>query len=98
MPELSHPQAEETELIGNWKTIDGKAASDEVEDRVRQLTENYLEYIGKDRSGWETLYRDPADGRFWERIHLQSEMHGGGPESLRMILAEDARRKYPHLF
>ena len=98
MPEPLPPEAKETELIGNWKIIDGGAVSDDVEHRVKQLTENYLEYLGKDWSGWETLYRDPADGRYWERVHLQGEMHGGGPVSLRVILPEDARRKYPHLF
>jgi len=98
MPEFLPPGAKETELIGNWRIIDGKVVSDDVVHRVTQLTENYLEYLEKDWSGWDTLYRDPADGRFWERIYLQSYMHGGGPASLRMILPEDAGKKYPHLF
>jgi len=32
-----------------------------------------------DYNGWDVLYLDPADGRYWERILPSSEMHGGGP-------------------
>jgi len=41
-----------------------------------------------------TLYRDPDDGRYWERTYPQSELHGGGPPELRVLATEDARQKY----
>jgi hypothetical protein len=43
---------------------------------------------------WETLYRDPSDGRYWERTYPSGELHGGGPPALRCMTADEARRKY----
>jgi hypothetical protein len=89
--------ADETEIIGNWILKDGRIHADENCERVDRLVENYLVKIGSDWSGWDTLFKDPTDGRYWERVYLQSEMHGGGPASLVKISAERAREKYKNL-
>ena len=65
-------------------------------ERIRNFTENVLLKIAISpiSGAWETLFRDPADGRLWERTYLESEMHGGGPPSLFLISVEDAIKKY----
>jgi Immunity protein 27 len=54
--------------------------------------ERYLAKIAS--SDWETLFRDPSDGRYWERTYLHSETQGGGPPSLFALSAEKAHAKY----
>jgi hypothetical protein len=46
-----------------------------------------LEKLGLDQSGWDTLYRDPATGKFWEIIYPESRLHGGGPRQLSEVAA-----------
>ena len=45
-------------------------------------------------SVWDTLFRDPRDGRLWEKIYPMSEMHGGGPPTLRLLPESDVVQKY----
>ncbi len=73
---------------------EGKLVEDETCQRITKLVTAYLAKLGEDLSGWETLYRDPKDGRFWELTHPQSEMHGGGPPELRWVPPEVALQKY----
>ena len=85
---------DETAIIGNWIFDGSKMFADENCKRVEWLTNHYLSKIAKDYSGWETLYFDPEDNRYWESTYLQGEMHGGGPKSLILISGEDALKKY----
>ncbi len=71
-------EAEETDLIGNWSFEDGRVQKDEVSLRIEQLVNSYLEKIGSDESGWNVLFRDIHDGRFWELTYPNSELHGAG--------------------
>ena len=82
----------EIEIIGDWRVVEGKVVSDENEIRVRWLIKRHLKKIAG--GGWETLYLDSKDGRYWELTYLQSEMHGGGPQSLVFLPKEDAEKKY----
>jgi hypothetical protein len=84
-------------LTGKWITQDGKMIEDTTCKRIHDLTTSYLHKITHDASGWETLYRDPADGRFWEKTYPQSHMHGGGPLQLQCLTIEEARKKYPQI-
>ena len=59
-----------------------------------KLVASHLVEIARDSTGWDTLYVDPDDGRFWEHIYPQSEMHGGGPPMLKHVSEEEARAKY----
>lgn len=93
--------SDEHKLIGKWvEAGDGRVVGDETCERVEVLVEKHLQELGvsPESGGWDTLFCDPADGRFWERVYLQSEMHGGGPPSLFNLPVEEAKRKYPHLF
>ena len=88
--------ATETELIGKWERVDGRVRADATCERIECLTSNYLEEIAvsKGWGGWETLFRDPDDGRYWERTYPHGEMQGGGPPSLFTLSAEKAHAKY----
>jgi hypothetical protein len=53
-----------------------------------------MQKLGSDQSGWNTLYADPATGKFWELIYPQSHLHGGGPRELNEIHSSAAQVKY----
>jgi hypothetical protein len=82
----------ETELIGRWEIVNGEARADAACERIEWLASSYLEKIAS--SNWEILFRDPGDGRYWERTYPQGEMQGGGPPSLFALSAEKAQAKY----
>jgi Immunity protein 27 len=87
--------SDETELRGTWISVDGEMFGDPVELRIEHLVGHVLVKIGTADGGWSTLYRDPADGRYWELTYPLSHMHGGGPKSLALMSAEAAAQKYP---
>jgi hypothetical protein len=89
-------RADEKELVGQW-LFDGKAVQpDAVAERIEHLTNRVLQKIATSRAygAWETLFRDPADGRLWERTYPQGELQGGGPPKLAEISETDAHAKY----
>ncbi len=85
---------DETLIQGAWFMQNGQVVSDASEKRIRALIESDLKRVASTAGGWEILFRDPSDGRFWELFHPHSEMHGGGPLSLRVLDARDAASKY----
>jgi len=93
---MNRIQPHETELTGNWVVEDGRARGDATCERIKLLTQSWLEQVAysRDGGGWETLYRDPSDGRLWERTYPQREMHGGGPPRLTFLMPEHAAEKY----
>jgi hypothetical protein len=84
----------ETEIHGEWEFREGRMIANEVCRRIEYLKQEILEKIGTDPSGWDTLYRDPQDGRLWELVYLHGEIEGGGPPSLLHLSVETARAKY----
>ena len=62
--------------------------------RIHWLVEHVLERIAVLHDDWLVLYRDAADGWYWELSYPHSEEHGGGVPRLCVISQEDARRKY----
>src|SRR5438094_1244122 len=87
---------QETELIGKWVAEEGRVRADDTCTRIMWLTSNHLRevVVSKESGGWETLFIDPDDGRYWERTYPQSEMHGGGPPALICLSSEQAKAKY----
>lgn len=85
---------EEKLLSGKWIFKDGKIEEDSVSKRINWLKDNYLIKIGRDKTGWEILYKDPNDGRYWELIYENSELQGGGAPTLSFISKEEAVLKY----
>jgi len=83
---------DETELIGSWILENGAMIEDEVSLRIRSLIESGLQRIATSKDGWEVLYKDVSDGRYWELTYPHGDMQGGGPIALiladRSMLAE----------
>ena len=75
----------ESIIEGHWITKDGDVIGDENCQRIKFLIENALEFVTQDESGWQKLYIDRAFNNYWELTHPQSEMHGGGPPTLKRI-------------
>ena len=67
---------------------------DDISKRINELISNYLIKIKTDETGWDTLFKDPSDNRFWELVYANSDMQGGGPPILRYISIHDANIKY----
>ena len=86
----------EDDLIGNWVPAEGGLQADDTAKRIRWLTAHVLEKVADSPQygAWEALFRDPADGRLWERTYPMSEMHAGGPPRLTTISVAQARAKY----
>jgi hypothetical protein len=82
-------------LTGKWEARGGQVVADNTAERIQALVANHLIKVGEDLGDWDVLYRDPDDGRLWELLYPQSELHGGGPPELRLISDAEARKKYP---
>jgi hypothetical protein len=91
-------QPHETELVGNWVLDGGVACGDAISERVDFLTHTYLIPIAYRRPAvgrkQETLYRDPRDGRLWERSFPENEKHRDGPPRLVVMTPQQAAEKY----
>jgi len=87
---------EETDLIGQWVKKGTSVVADPVEVRINQLIAHNLQKlaVSPEFGGWEILYRDPDDGRYWELTYPHSELHGGGPKRLTNLPAIAAIAKY----
>jgi hypothetical protein len=87
-------QANETELTGNWLAENGRVTGDITCQRIEWLVEHYLRKVADSVGGWETLYQDPEDGRYWEKTYPQGELHGGGPPRLSTLASDEVEQKY----
>jgi hypothetical protein len=88
---------EEVDLRGDWLVQkDRSVAADATERRIEWLITQKLERIANNWSGWETLYRDPPDGRLWELTYPKGDMQGGGPRHLHVLSRDEAAAKYSH--
>jgi hypothetical protein len=87
---------DETDLIGSWHKVANGIVGDSVEARINLLIGNDLKKIAvnPESGGWEILYRDLHDGRYWELTYQHSEMHGGGPKRLTNLAVDAAIAKY----
>jgi len=62
--------------------------------RIEELTRRHLHEGARDESGWDILYVDPADDRFWELTYPDSGVQGGGPPRLACLIRDKAADKY----
>jgi hypothetical protein len=85
---------DEFDLAGQWLDTGSRVEGDAVLARIEWLIGERLERVASDASGWETLYRDPRDGRLWEHTYPHSHLHGGGPPRLRVLAPDAAATKY----
>ena len=87
-------ESNETEILGHSIIVQGKIIDNDTTQRIFELVSRYLIKLNHDQSGWDTLYRDPKDGRLWELFYPLSEIQGGGPPSLIVISLDKAIIKY----
>jgi Immunity protein 27 len=85
---------QETRLVGQWVEVQGATQADPVSKRIEALVRDSLVRVSVSSGGWDTLYRDPSDGRLWELSYPESELHAGGPPSLTVIAEPNAADKY----
>ena len=85
---------DESALIGQWFADGPLVAADETCRRIDVLVASRLIELATSADGWSALYRDPADGRLWERTYPHSDWHGGGPPSLQCISLAQALATY----
>ena len=86
----------ETALIGKWLADGPRVTPDATCRRIESLVAAHLDEVARSADGWSTLFRDPADGRLWERTYPQGELHGGGPPSLHCVSLSQARAAYDY--
>lgn len=86
--------AAEENLVGYWLDLGSGVEKDAVWERIDWLASSKLEFVDQNSTGSEMLYRDPADGRYWELTRRAFHLRGGGPPILKVIGVEDASRKY----
>lgn len=89
--------ASESDLVGKWRLVGNAVESDSTCRRIERLIKDQLTKLGSDPSGWDTLYRDPEDDRYWELTYPQSDSEGGGPPRLTNIPEAIAKQKYGEL-
>jgi hypothetical protein len=87
-------EPDERQLAGAWIDVDGRRVHDEVDRRIFWLVSRRLTALGHASGGWDQLYLDPRDGRYWELTFPQGSLHGGGPRLLTCVDAIVAREKY----
>ena len=85
---------EEKILKGGWKLSSGSMEADSVSERIEWLITKCLVGIGEDESGWNKLYQDQEDNRYWELTYPESETQGGGIPQLENISIQKAEKKY----
>lgn len=85
---------EETLLKGTLINHLNLIKYDDVSNRVFSLVENYLTEVRVDSSGWNRLFKDPRDGRYWELFYSNGELQGGGAPTLKYLLKEEVIIKY----
>lgn len=88
----------EVELVGAWIKGPSGIQGDGTCQRIRWLVSEVLKIVGieKNSGGWETLYQDPADKRYWLLWYPQGENQGGGPPALKhlSLTTEELKKRF----
>ncbi len=87
-------QPDEAELAGFWLDLGSRVEKDSGWERIDWLVGKRLEKLAEASPGPAILYRDPKDGRLWEKTHPAAHMQDGGPPRLSVISPEAAAKRY----
>jgi hypothetical protein len=85
---------DETDLVGQWLDTGNRIEGDAVSARIERLIGEHLVRVAERADGSRTLYRDPLDGRFWERTYPYRTPRNDGPPRLTLVPTEHARAEY----
>jgi len=72
----------------------GTLVADKKSKRIESLIQTSLKQIATSDDGWDSLYIDPKDSRYWELVYYDSEQHGGGAPHLKHLSNAEASKKY----
>ncbi|WP_052417196.1 Imm27 family immunity protein [Cellvibrio mixtus] len=81
-------------LEGAWVLENGKIVEDSVSKRIQLLITAFLKKVAVSDDGWDTLYIDTDDSRYWELTYPESNLQGGGAPALKNIAYDEAEKKY----
>lgn len=81
-------------LQGFWIDTGSRVEKDAGWMRIEWLVSERLELLVRLEGETVELYRDPRDGRLWEKFSAAPAMSDGGPPVLTVIDADEARRKF----
>ena len=87
-------QATETTLQGDSVDLGTRIVPDEVNVRISYLVRARLQSVATAEGGWLHLFRDPADGRYWELSYPEGQEDRTGPRRLAVIEPAVATGKY----
>lgn len=87
-------KSSETILVGAWVIQSGQVVADDVSKRIEYLTQNILKEVASSDDGWDLLYRNVDDSRYWELIHPDNDSHGAGAPTLKCLSRQEAEQKY----
>ena len=90
MKEIS---TKETLIEGKWISVGNAVEADDSCKRIDWLVSTVLKHVGTDGDNWEAYYQDPIDKRYWVMFYPQSELHGGGPPSLKVTTEKELNLK-----
>jgi hypothetical protein len=82
-----------TTIQGYWLDLGSRMVPDSTWERINRLTTDYLELLATSLDG-TTLYRDPGDGRYWEKTPVAADLPQG-PPVLTALSSDQARARYP---
>lgn len=81
----------ESWVEGAWVFDGSSMETNDACKRIDWLINNKLVEISVHGNGWDALYQDPNDRRYWLLTYPQSHMHGGGPPLLKAITEKEAK-------
>jgi hypothetical protein len=98
-PELG---PDEHQLTGAWSDAQRDAQrdaqsgvlGDDVDRRIFWLVRHSLRPRASANGGWDQLFQDPRDGRYWQLTFPQGSLFGGGPRQLTLLSPSEASAKY----
>lgn len=84
----------ETLIECEWRVVEDQVKPGIACARIEWLISDILKLVKVDKRGWEKLFQDPDDGRYWLLFFPQSELIGGGPASLMEITFLEAELRF----
>lgn len=91
---MENLKPDETLLVGKIIIEAGSVNFDPIGKRILFLIQNKLQKKVSTSGGWNVLYLDKRDNRYWELTYPHSEVHGGGPPMLRVLTEAELETKY----
>ncbi|NVJ65925.1 MAG: hypothetical protein HWE16_05500 [Gammaproteobacteria bacterium] len=85
---------EEKKIVGRWITSGTEVVADANSLRIEKLIDEFLVEAATSEDGWDKLYIDESDMRFWELIYSESDSHGAGAPILLNLSIEEVKSKY----